>query len=133
MFRNLNSLLVVFCLAAVTFSQPASAQDLSGHWSGDWRSCKTSHRGKLSASFCRLDAQHVQANFRGTFAKIIPFRYKAVLNVVHEQPGLMQLSGSKKLGPVMGTFSYDATITGDNFNATYSSRRDRGLWQMRRW
>jgi hypothetical protein len=119
-------------ILALLVSSTCSADTFGGRWQGGWKSCKTSHRGRLSARFCRIDDQHVQATFRGTFALVIPFRYRATLDVVHEEPGLVQLSGAKRLGPLMGTFSYDATITNNDFQATYRSRRDNGMWWMSR-
>ncbi len=126
--RSISIALVLIFICAI----PAVAQDLGGNWSGQWNSCRTGHRGRLNATFCRIDEYHVQAKFRGTFARIVPFRYRAVLDIVHEEPGMMVLSGSKKLGPIMGSFSYDATVTGNQFNATYRSRRDQGYWRMSR-
>ena len=105
---------------------------LAGSWCGYWVSCKNGHNGKLRASFCRLNECQVQAVFVGSFAKILPFRYKAVLQVVHEEEGMIHLRGSQRLGPIMGTFTYEATITGDEFRATYGSRRDCGQWNMKR-
>lgn len=106
--------------------------DLSGTWKGSWLSCKSGHKGKLRATFCRLNEKQVQAVFVGSFAKILPFRYKAVLDVVHEESGMIVVRGSKRLGPLMGTFSYQATITADRFDATYNSKRDWGKWSMSR-
>ena len=106
--------------------------DLSGTWKGSWLSCKSGHNGKLRATFCRLNEKQVQAVFVGSFAKILPFRYNAVLDVVHEESGMIVVSGSKRLGPLMGTFSYQATITADRFDATYNSKRDWGKWSMSR-
>lgn len=105
---------------------------LAGQWCGSWVSCKNGHHGKLRATFCRLNDSQVQAVFVGSFAKILPFRYKAVLRVVHEEEGLIKLQGSQKLGPIMGTFCYEATITGDQFQASYRAKRDWGKWTMTR-
>ena len=116
---------------AMLLGQFSSADELDGRWQGGWQSCTNGHKGRLNAQFCRIDANHVQAKFKGTFAKVIPFRYRPVLNVVHEEPGLMVLQGSKKL-PLMGSFEYNATIRGNQFSATYRSRRDNGVWQMQR-
>jgi len=106
--------------------------DLSGNWKGSWLSCKSGHNGKLRATFCRLNDKQVQAVFVGSFAKILPFRYKAVLDIVHEESGMIVVRGSKRLGPFMGTFSYQATITADRFDASYNSKRDWGKWSMSR-
>ena len=105
---------------------------LAGHWSGRWFSCKTGHNGRLRATFCRINETQVQARFSGSFCKIFPFRYNAVLQIVHEEEGLIQLRGSRKLGPLMGTFSYQATLTADEFKASYRSKRDCGQWNMTR-
>ena len=112
--------------------ETANENLLSGHWSGDWVSCKTGHNGRLRATFCRISPTKVQAKFTGSFAKIFPFRYNAVLEIVHEEEGLIQLRGSRKLGPLMGTFNYEATLTENQFKATYRSKRDCGQWNMKR-
>ncbi|MDG1873338.1 MAG: hypothetical protein P8J27_05475 [Mariniblastus sp.] len=126
---------VCVCLLTTIFllmlSQVTLADGLEGQWRGGWQSCTNGHKGRLSAQFCRIDANHVQAKFNGTFAKVVPFRYRPILKVVHEEPGLIILQGSKKL-PLMGSFEYNATITGGEFSATYRSRRDNGVWQMHR-
>ena len=129
-----NSSIIVFAILCVSLSatQSTIANDgLAGHWDGTWQSCRSGHRGTLQATFCRIDSNHVQANFTGTFAKIIPFRYRPTLDIVHEQPGMIVLQGSKRL-PLMGNFEYRATVTGNQFEATYRSRRDHGVWRMRR-
>jgi hypothetical protein len=126
----LSVLMIPIALAPPTPAQ-SEADALAGVWCGSWQSCRTGHRGKLSATFCRIDGQHVQARFRGTFAKIVPFRYQPVLTVVHEEPGLLVLQGTQRL-PMMGDFHYQATVAGDTFSATYQSRRDRGTWTMSR-
>ena len=105
--------------------------EIAGQWNGSWKSCKSGHHGKLNAQFCRLDETHVQAKFTGSFAKVIPFRYRPVLTIVHDEPNLMILKGNKKL-PLVGNFYYSATISESGFSATYRSRRDQGVWQMSR-
>ena len=130
--RKRNRRIAVVALLCSLIASSAGAADLAGDWRGGWKSCRTGHRGRLSAKFCRTDACHVQATFRGTFALVIPFRYRATLPVVDEQPGYLRMSGSKRLGPLMGSFAYDATVSGDQFNATYRSRRDHGVWNLSR-
>ncbi|MEM7782371.1 MAG: hypothetical protein AAF939_12220 [Planctomycetota bacterium] len=125
-----TSIFVLFLMACFfAWSDWGQAQDLSGRWRGGWQSCNTGHQGKLNATFCRIDSTHVKANFSGTFAKVIPFRYRPVLNIVHEEPGLMVLEGSRRL-PLMGQFQYQATISGQQFSASYQSRRDNGYWYL---
>ena len=115
-------------LASCTF---ANAQDLSGDWSGTWHSDANNHRGRINATFQQLDSNTVRANFRGTFAKIIPFRYSTNLCVASQQPGLTVLSGSKKI-PLGGQFRYYVEMTDSCFNGSFSSRRNRGTFVMAR-
>ena len=115
----------------VLLTQSSFGQEFEGRWRGSWQSCVNGHHGRLSAQFCRIDSTHVQAKFTGTFAKVIPFRYRPVLDIVYEEPGLMVLQGNKRL-PLGGNFEYNATIAGDQFTATYRSRRDHGVWQLQR-
>ena len=96
-----SSLLVLFLGLSQTSaygqaaSQPVAQEDtvnaklLCGNWKGSWISCKSGHNGRLKATFCRISPTQVQAKFTGSFAKIFPFRYKAVLDIVHEEDGLI--------------------------------------------
>ncbi len=125
-----TTVLLVLALI-IFFPQSTFAQTLDGRWRGNWQSYRSGHQGKLNAQFRRIDSMHVRAKFTGTFGKIIPFRYRPVLNIVHEEPGLMILQGTRKL-PFGGNFDYYATVSGSQFSATYRSRRDNGIWQLQR-
>ena len=132
----MNSVLIQFAILAafLTMAGPSSsalAADLTGEWSGSWESCQTGHKGVLKATFCRQDAQHYQVHFRGTFFKLMPFRYTAILNVV-EEGDMVTLSGESYLGRLMGTFTYSATATSTNFTSRYDSCKDNGLFKLSR-
>lgn len=109
-------------------SQPT----LPGAWSGSWASHTTGHQGPLHASIRSNSDGNYTATFTGKFFKVIPFRYQMQLNVVSNDGHQMTLAGSKKLGPVMGYYSYRATVTGNQLSATYSTKRDRGTFSLRR-
>ena len=118
--------------AALALVGTASAQppDLSGKWSGYWLSDKNGHTGPLNATFTQQgDAYRV--TYRGRFAKVIPFRYTATMDVIGTGDGVVLLSAEKRLGP-MGTFRTTATATATDFDATFTSRRDSGKFVMRR-
>ena len=112
-----------------TLLQPAS---LRGSWGGSWISCTTNHKGPMSATFCQLDANRYQVHFRGRFFKLIPFQYTAVLNVVGYEGDRVLLSGSHRLGPIMGTFHYSAWASATQFVATYRSKNDSGQFVLSR-
>lgn len=120
--------LILLCLTNLSRGQDF---ELAGQWKGSWKSCKSGHHGKLNAQFCRIDETHVQAKFTGSFAKVIPFRYRPILTIVQEESDYMILEGNKKL-PLVGNFYYSATVSDAGFSATYRSRRDQGVWQMSR-
>lgn len=135
---------IVALLTMIATAAPANAQNccqpcqggvqasnLSGQWSGYWHSDANGHRGRIGATFEQVGSNQVQARFRGTFAKIIPFRYRTNLDVTYQDPGLTILSGSKRL-PISGRFRYYAEISNGEFTGTFSSPRNRGTWVMQR-
>ena len=105
--------------------------DLSGTWQGTWTSCKSGHKGPMKAKFCRLKNGDYRVNFRGRFFKIFPFRYSVVLKVV-EEGDVVKLSGSSYLGRMFGTFCYSATADACQFRADYTSKKDHGVFSLKR-
>lgn len=118
-------------LASVVLAATASAEDLSGSWSGGWVSSTTGHKGPLHAHFTRLDDASYQVDFRGRFFKLLPFRYSVVLNVV-EEGDTVRLSGDSYLGRMFGWFHYEAVAGGGSFTADYSSCKDQGQFCLTR-
>jgi hypothetical protein len=108
------------------------APDLSGSWCGTWSSTCTGHHGPLKATFCKLDACRYEVHFRGRFCKLIPFCYTTTLRVTGTQNGWVFLQGSHKLGPIMGTFSYNARASDCQFAAGYRAKDDVGQFIMTR-
>jgi hypothetical protein len=137
-------LMMAFCLACGPAMLPreVAAQEivtlatggpaLTGTWSGGWHSQTTGHKGPLRADIRPTGNGNYTATFTGKFFKVIPFRYQMQLNVIANDGKQLQLAGSKKLGPLMGYYSYNATVTGGNFLATYRTKRDRGTFTLRR-
>lgn len=127
--------LVIGCVVlglACTWCEVAQATDLTGCWSGSWRSCQTGHKGVLNATFTKCGDDAYSVHFRGRFFKIMPFRYTVTLRVVEETEEGVVLQGSSYLGRLAGTFNYRATVTDCKFVANYSSCKDSGLFTMTR-
>jgi hypothetical protein len=134
-FRRRGLLAAAVILLANTVAvaqQPTAVPDLTGNWCGHWESCKNGHHGPLSARFCKTDDCHYEVVFRGRFLKVVPFRYATTLNVTGYDGDRILLSASKRLGPVLGSFSMDADATTSEFTARFSSRDDHGLFVLRR-
>lgn len=105
--------------------------DATGCWCGYWISCTSGHKGPLSASICKIDDNCYQANFRGRFALVIPFRYTTTMQVTGREGDKLFLSSSRRL-PLMGTFTMNAVVTPTDFIADYCSRDDKGQFVMKR-
>jgi hypothetical protein len=127
---------ISFALATVIgfflTAHPVFATDLSGHWQGNWSSDSTGHRGPLRCTLTRLDETTYQADFSGRFFKLIPFRYSVVLTVTSDDGHTVHLSGSHVLGRRLGTFTYTAQATCDEFVANYESCKDCGQFILSR-
>jgi len=77
---NPKRLFTIVSIALLFLSiEAVQGQDLSGQWSGRWRSNANGHSGKIGATFCQISPHAMQTNFRGTFAKVIPFRYSMAI------------------------------------------------------
>jgi hypothetical protein len=109
---------------------PVAAADLSGSWSGHWRSDSSGHQGPLQAEFRAINATQYRVDFSGRFFKILPFRYSVTLNVVRDDSQTIRLSGRSYLGRLFGTFHYRAHATTAQFTANYSSRNDCGQFVL---
>lgn len=110
----------------------ACIPDLSGEWSGYWVSHDTGHTGPIRARFERTDACHYRVVFCGRFCKVLPFRYATTLNITGYGPGYVCLGGSQRLGPLFGTFSYNASATSTRFVSNYQADDDSGKFVMSR-
>jgi hypothetical protein len=117
---------------AGTGSRTATGVDLSGNWSGQWKSYTSGHEGPLDASFCRVGDNRYRVTFSGRFFKIIPFRYQVTLRVVSDDGASVRLAGSSYLGRIYGTFTYCAMATASSFVSRYDSCRDDGKFVLGR-
>ena len=112
--------------------QAAEKLDLSGKWSGSWRSEISDHTGPLKAKFEVLDDSKVQARFSGRFFKVIPFRFNVLLEIVETKDGVVTLKGKEDLGRTLGTYTYNATYSKGKFVAKYSTDKDKGVFEVSR-
>lgn len=86
----------------------------------------------MRASFCRLCDGNYEVTFTGRFCKLIPFRYKTTLTVTGHSDGVVYLSGNQNLGPLFGTFSYNAWANDCQFVSGYCSKKDQGQFVLSR-
>lgn len=85
----------------------------------------------MRARFCRLCNGNYEVTFCGRFCKLIPFRYKTTLNVTGYTDGVVYMSGSHNLGPVFGTFTYNAWANDCQFVSSYTAgSKDQGQFSL---
>ena len=94
--------IALLALALFQSSNSAGAQtpDLSGKWSGYWVSDKNGHTGPLHGRFRQVDAGTYRVAFRGRFWGVFPFWYSTPMQVSGSADGSMQLTASRRLGPL---------------------------------
>ena len=132
-----RALATVLAAAIPSAGMPAFAAggccpDLSGDWSGSWKSATTGHSGRLCATLTRCRTGHYKCTFCGTFFKLIPFRYTVTLHVTGCENGRVRFRASRKLPLCGGTFSCRGSATACSFHATFSSQDDRGVFTLTR-
>ena len=120
--------LIATVLLALIPMDNAHAESASGRWKGGWYSNSTGHNGPMRAKIWKVDQNNYRALFVGRFAKVVPFAYPARLQRVS---GTNLYRSSTRL-PLLGQYHMNATINGGRFNASYSSKRDRGTFRMSR-
>ena len=118
--------------AAGDASASVQASDPAGTWSGSWCSSRNGHHGPMRAEFCRTCDNQYSVRFRGKFWGIVPFAYRTTLQASTNADGTVTLTGSRRLGLLLGTFSMQATVTGNTLKATYCSKQDQGTFTMSR-
>jgi hypothetical protein len=113
-------------------SSSVFAQDPTGVWVGRWHSETTGHQGPMRARVTPNSDGTYNARFTGRFALVIPFTYRATLTPVACDGCATTLVSSKQLGPIMGTYRMDSVVAGNQFQAGYSAKKDRGTFNMTR-
>lgn len=109
-----------------------STMDLTGTWSGTWCSGKNGHHGPMTAEFSGGCNGCYDVRFRGRFCAIIPFTYRTTLKATANPDGSISLTGSRRLGLLMGTFSMQGSVSGQTLQATYCSKQDHGTFTLTR-
>lgn len=129
MRTSILTVVVLFLSASDGFAQ---CHDLSGRWGGCWVSDKSGHKGPLNAKFEKVGEHCYRVRFTGRFWGVLPFVYSQTLRVTGVDGDTVFLAGETALGPVLGTYRYDAVATPTHFEAAYTSKRDRGRFVMDR-
>jgi hypothetical protein len=106
--------------------------NLAGLWEGTWQSDHNGHTGTLKAIITPCGNGQYKAQYKGTFALIIPFAY-ATTHAAADEPGVTYFSGQENLGPLFGgDYTINGWANGESFVASYCADVDHGTFTMHR-
>ncbi len=147
LFRSFLCFLFVSCLSnctigfnrqwkkAATSQAPADRVSLDGAWEGTWLSEGTGHRGTLRAIATALPSKgqplRYEFRYKATWKKVLRAVFHAEHDAKREGDHLV-LSGEKDLGVFGGVYRFKGTATPLIFRATYESKMDHGVFDMKR-
>jgi hypothetical protein len=110
-------------------SYPGNPQ---GEWKGRWQSQSTGHSGPMRVVISPTSRGSYQARFTGRFAAVIPFAYRTELVPQVSSDGRTILTSSKKLGPILGSYQMQTTVSGNVLSGDFQAAGDRGSILMQR-
>lgn len=118
---------------AVAAYESGETSSPAGPWVGEWETKSNGHTGDLRAIVTPSEKKSGEYDFHyhATWAKILSGAYR-VSFPVEKQGSRYIANGEKSLG-IFGKFGHKATISGDQFRATYSNDKgDLGTFEMSR-
>lgn len=109
---------------------PAGDKALEGRWEGLWLSEVNGHTGRLRCIITHAHGKNYRFDFNSTFWKM--FRYRTTLTFrLEDSAGTLKFTGSEDLGPVAGgVYTYEGGFNGSDFQATFKSAYDHGVFKM---
>ncbi len=111
---------------------PAEMNSMEGRWEGKWKSDVNGHSGRLLCVVSRKENGSHTARFRATYMRVLRFSYAVSLRSEH-LGGNWHFSGDENLGKLAGgEYHYEGSVTATDFNASYQSKYDHGLFEMKR-
>ena len=103
-----------------------------GRWEGRWISHTNGHNGALRCIIKPATNGLSLAHFRATYLKVARFSYTVPLEVTASD-GVWHFRGKEDLGAMAGgVYHYDGSATATNFEATYTSKYDGGVFELHR-
>ncbi len=112
--------------------QSAPHDSAVGRWEGHWLSHVNAHSGKLRCIITSDTNGIYAARFRATYMNTLSFSYTVRLQV-EQRDGNWHFRGEEDLGAIAGgVYRYVGSATSTNFQSTYDSKYDRGIFEMSR-
>ena len=113
---------------------PGEHRDITGRWSGSWSCDETGHSGELRCLVSRLESDLCAMRYRARWGGIFTSEYTVLATVEPDEGGGgYRFGGSKDLGWLAGGLCrYDGRATATEFEATYTSSSNEGVFRMAR-
>lgn len=111
-------------------------QGIEGAWEGIWQSESNGHHGRLRSVVGpakNKDGDHA-FHYHATWAGILSGAYRVDHRVATAPTtGHLQFQGQHQMPSwAGGLYTYQGTVKGDDFNATYECALDKGSFRMKR-
>ena len=121
-------------LSALFLSSSLVAQEplAGGGFRGTWTSETHGSAGPMRAVVRPIRGDEVRVLFVGRFLKVVPFAYSARLHIIGTTTDGVMLSGSRYLGPGLGTFTMHGTLTPQALDAEFRAKNERGRFTLTR-
>jgi hypothetical protein len=111
---------------------PMPTNSITGRWEGRWLSHENGHNGALRCLINESSEGSYEAYFRATYLKVARFSYKVPLMVTSSNDG-WHFTGEENLGVMAGgIYRYVGSASVTNFDSTYRSKHDHGVFLMTR-
>jgi hypothetical protein len=112
--------------------QPVREHSMEGRWEGRWVSEVNGHNGRLLCLMTSWGDGQYAARFRATYLGVLRFSYTVTL-AAEQREGVWHFTGEENLGKLAGgVYRYAGQAAPTEFHATYHSKYDHGVFQMRR-
>lgn len=110
-------------------------QGMPGAWEGTWASAG-GHEGGLRCIVTAKEANQVDTRYHATYGWFLfwfSFEYTVPVTIERDGAG-WKFRGSAVLDSWVGggPYEYEGRVEGDEFNATYKSEDDHGVFKMKR-
>jgi hypothetical protein len=105
---------------------------LAGAWQGTWRSDVTGHNDQLRCIVTKSADGAYNARFHAKYHTVLTFGYTVPLTASLTND-LYHFTGSADLGWFAGgLYTYEGAASATNWNSTYTSKYDHGVFEMSR-
>lgn len=112
---------------------------LAGPWEGYWKSDVNGHTGNLRAiatptpsAACASDgAEHYSFRYHATWASVLSGGYTSDHLVKRDADGSYGVRAEKTI-PLIGLYSSEGRVVGDQFESSYRSKSDHGVYVLKR-